>query len=378
MAKLWQRSREAGKERELVETDLSNILIDKPTVIFLPGIFTTHKKKNSVAEGLDEIETLLKGNGVPLPDIYGMPHNDLANIFNLAAYNGNPDRAFSRSARQMAEALILPLVTKDGKPLPEEEAAQNLRNLTLVGYSAGTVFGQELLNASIKLMKQAGYKEARARHLLGEVVLISMANVSRPSREKDRFTTLHLASPNDMAVRLKNRIWRPLARLFHRHSGDFSIRKLSQRSLLVTARISRDMHEWRRKPDGTKDKRAIKPLLPPKLKLRSNHEMPHYMTCDDAHNGFSRLVLNSLVNAIRRNRRLDVTELLEPVNSEEETSYRSRLEEGFRRGDRLTKRRKRGTDDHKKSTARQDFPAPPALAPAQPRAGYRGGGAVPV
>jgi hypothetical protein len=360
MAKLWFWP-SAGKGRELVEADISGIRADQPTVIFLPGIFTTDKHHDGVAEGLKEIDSLLTRHGEKPPQIIGMSHGGLSNIFNLLAYNGRPGRVFSRAAQEMAAALIMPLVVKDGKPLPEEEAAAKLRNLTFVGYSAGTVFAQEMHNATLKMMVQAGYKAERAQHLLGEIVLISMATVSRPSREPDRFTTLYLAGSNDLAVRLKNRIWRPLSRLFNgRHSEELSIRKLSDRSLLVTAGTGRKLWDRLKSADGGMERREIKPLLPKRLKLRSNHELPHYLTCDDEHNAFSKVVLHGLVNALRRTARLEVGQLLAPIGAHgdmEKEAYGKRIDGGFHRGEVKNKRGKR--NDREKSAYPAKFPAAP-------------------
>ena len=84
----------------------------------------------------------------------------------------------------MAAAILLPLVLKKGKPLDEDAARANLRNVTFVAYSAGTVFAQEMYNAALGQMVEAGYKKKTAKAVLNEVVLISMAAVSRPLEEK--------------------------------------------------------------------------------------------------------------------------------------------------------------------------------------------------
>ncbi len=357
MAKLWQRSRTPGTA--LVEADLSSFCIDRPTVIFLPGIFTTHDKQQHILESIGDIESLVKRAGEPLPRILCGSYNSLSTIFNIAAYNGNPDRACSAEARKMAQSLILPLVTDKGEPISEAEAARRLRNLTLVGYSAGTVFAQEMYNAAVDLMTKSGWHADRARHVLGETVLISMAAVSRPSREKDRFTTIYLVASNDLAVRLKNRIWRPISRLFARHAGDLSIRKVSGASLLVTARMEGKMWEWREEEDGTPAKAPIAPLLP--VRLRSNHEPQHYMTCDDGHNGFSRIALYALINAIGRKARATVDSLLEPVGAKrrDEATYRARISNARIRGETRNKRQKRGKHDLQPADRPSIHPAPP-------------------
>lgn len=335
MAKLWQRSSDPKTKIPLCEINLKHLRISRPSVIFLSGIFTTNNTPAYITEGIEEIENLIGGRPElkTQPDIYALSHKNLGTLFNIAAYNGTPDKAYSRSAKRMAEALIMPLVlSPKGKPLDIDEACKNLRHLTFVAYSAGTVFAQEMFNAAFKQMKDAGYKGKDARHILGEVVLISMATVSRPAEEKERFTTLYLAASNDIAVRLKNRIWRPLKELFSLDSRDLKIHQLSRTSLLITAYIHKKMWHWQEKPDGTKSKKDILPMVPSRFRITSNHEMPHYTTGDDEHNQFSKLVLNTIINAVNRNDKADVFRLLDPVtarNADEAKAYIDRLDKAL-------------------------------------------------
>ncbi|MDE1152299.1 MAG: hypothetical protein PW788_07165 [Micavibrio sp.] len=337
MAKLWQRSSDPKTSLPLKEVSLGNFKISNPSVIFLSGIFTTNNKPAHIAEGMEEIETLLKGRPeiTKNPDIYALSHNDLGTIFNIAAYNGAPQKAYSKSAKAMADAVLLPLVTDNGKPLPVHEACRNLRNVTFVAYSAGTVFAQEMFNAALKGMTTAGYAEKDARHVLQEVVLISLATVSRPTEEKERFTTLYLAASNDIAVALKNRIWKPLRDMFNVSVDTLKIRRLSANSLLITTELAEKMWHWRDTPDGTREKAEISPLVPKRLKVASHHEMPHYTTHDDEHNRFAKLVLNGLVNAVNRTARPEVLDLLAPTTArtpQEAAAYHDRIDKALEAG----------------------------------------------
>ncbi|MBI1216770.1 MAG: hypothetical protein GC185_13250 [Alphaproteobacteria bacterium] len=332
MAKLWKRSHHLAKPHKIEEVDPHSLSITAPTVIFLSGIMTIDSRPDNMSESLSEIEALLKthhARGVK-PELYGLTHENLKNIFNIAAYNARPDRASSKAAKEMARAVLMPLVTdKQGKPLPLADAQRNLRNLTLVGYSAGTVFAQEMYNAARDMMEQAGFAKADAKAALSEVVLISMAAVSRPLQEKERFTTLYLTATNDLAVRLKNRIWTPLRNLFGKRTRSLLIEPVSKNSLLITAAIpQKKMWHFEQDDEGTLVKRFISPLLPDWMRISSNHEIPHYTTCDDGHNAFSKIVLHGLVNAINRTTRTDVMRLLEPLPTlgpDQKNAYRSRI-----------------------------------------------------
>lgn len=338
MAKLWRRSREKGQEHLAQEVDLAHLRIKSPTIIFLSGIFTTDKKPAHVLEGISEIEHILSHAPAlhSAPVILALSHKNLRNIFNVMAYNAQPRRAYSAAAAQVAKAVILPQVLDPtGRPLPAPEAAENLRRITLVGYSAGTVFGQEMFNASLHMMQQAGYTKPAARLLLQEIVLISMATVSRPQQEHGRFTTLYLAATNDLAIRLKERILNPLRRLFRACTQELVIRPLSQTSLLITAAVNHKMWHWHDLPNGERQKKTISPLLPQWLRIKSHHEIPHYTTADDEHSAFSKIVLHSLVNAVTRKNQLNVRQLLAPPAHTPDTpateEYKVRISNAFLR-----------------------------------------------
>jgi hypothetical protein len=331
MAKLWQRSRDPKTKSPVVEIAPNHLKITSPTVIFLPGIFTTDGKPAHIAESLDEVEALLRHPAAQKvkPKLYALSHKALCGFFNLAAYNARPQDTCSREARKAAKELLLPLVLKDGKPLPRAEAEANLRNLTLVAYSAGSVFAQELYNGTLQGMKKADYAEEDARKLLQEVVLISLATVSRPAEEGSRFTTLYLAAANDLAVRAKNRLWKPVKELFALDTRDLKIQELSSTSLFITAYIPKELWHQPEDETGAQRRHEIAPLLPDRGGLRSRHEMPHYTTSDDGHNAFARIVLNGLVNALNRKTKLTPAELLQPATArtpQQAEAYLERLE----------------------------------------------------
>lgn len=331
MSKLWKRDPADSGPHKLQEMDLSKVVIDKPTVIYLSGFMTTNNKPQYVSGGLKCIEELLQGRpelATP-PEIYTWSYTNLRNVFNLVAYNFKPHKAYSPPAEKFARGVIMPLVSdKEGKPLPAEEAHKRLRNLTLFGYSAGTMAAQEIFNASLQLMQDIGYKKEDAMKALQEVVLIATGNTSRPSKEKNRFTTLYLAASNDIAVRWKNHLSTPLRALFVRYANQLTIKPLSDTSLFITAAVKKKMWEWRITREGGKEKKKIEPLLPAWALIKTGHELPHYITNDDEHNQFSKIVLNALINALNRKEKLGVMQLLEPavpLPAEELAAYREKI-----------------------------------------------------
>jgi len=330
MAKLWKKTTDTDGKPQLQELDLPTLAISSPTIIYLSGFLTTDKQPSYVEEGIQCMEELLQGRPElqSSPNIYVWSHTRLRNVFNIAAYNLSPQSAYSANAEKLAKGVIMPLVSDNGKPLPFEEAQKRLRNLTFFGYSAGTVVAQEAFNASMEMMQKIGYKPEDARKLMKEIVLISTGNMSSPSKEKNRFTTLYLAGSNDIFVRWKNRIWNPLRNIFARFARRLVIKPLSDTSLLITTVIKKKFWHWRKTQDGQKTKKNISPQLPRWTLLSTNHELPHYITSDDEHNQFSKIVLHALINAVNRKETPDVLKLLEPATShspEEIAAYRERI-----------------------------------------------------
>ena len=329
MSKLWYRTRSDEGRSKLHEVDLSAFRVTEPTVIYLSGFLTTNKQPGFIAGALKRLEEMLDHrapeNSRPAR-LYSWSHSSLGNLFNMVAYNGFPKRAYSKAGTVFAQGVLLPLVAKDATfdkkgrltgatPLPEEEARKNLRNLTLLTYSAGTVTVQESFNAILKMMKKSGYAEAKARDILREVVLISTGNVSRPSKEGNRFTTLYLVASNDIVVRGKNILWAPLkttlSNIFRRHSEKLRVERLSETSLFVSARLNKEEFEWRKRKDVTwLDK--INPLLPAWTMINSNHELPYYITHDDKISPFANIALYSLTNAVGREKTADISDIIAP------------------------------------------------------------------
>ncbi len=322
MGKLWQRSRDDQDQPRLQAVDLSALKINAPTVIFLTGFFTYDDTPEYISGALKTMEELVdKAPGdTSGTNVYAWSHAGLKEIFNLAAYDGLPSRRASHNGFDLAKAVIMPLVAEgfaedasgkvSGKPLPLDVARQNLRNVTLFGYSAGTITAQECYNASLLLMKQVGFSDKDAKAALHEVVLISAGVMSRPKQEKDRFTTLYLEANNDVLVRWKNRLWEPLRAMFSWATHKLRIDKLSDRSLRISATVNKQNFEVKKKKDGQTFREKFNGLVPNWFPVKSYHELPRYVTEDENLSSFARIVKYGMANALARDRLLAPLELL--------------------------------------------------------------------
>ncbi len=314
------------------EIDLSTLAIASPTVIYLTGFMTTDSRPSYVAANLKSLKNIMrdKSGNTPAAEIYVWSYSNLRNVFNLAAYNCRPEHACSATAVKLAAGVIMPLVSENGQPLPRAEAQKRLRNVTFFGYSAGTILAQEVFNASMKMMQKIGYKPEEVRELLREVVLVSAGNVSRPAKEKNRFTTLYLAGSDDGMTIWTDRIWSPRQNLFARLPRQMTIKQMSDTSLLITApaKKEKNIHYTLRNLFARLTRR---PTIKPPSDV-SPHALLHYTTSDDTHGQFSKIALNALINAVNRKTTPDVFQLLEPLPShppQETAIYRDRIKKAI-------------------------------------------------
>ncbi len=355
MGKLWDRTVTDDGKSQLNEVALDSVKISGPTLIYLSGFLTNNNRPDYVAGGIKRMEELLKDRtpeGVT-PKIYAWSHTSLKNLFNLALYNMNPSKRSSDAGYDIGASILMPLVCDNfsrdtenkasGTPLPLEQAQKNLRNITLFGYSAGSVVAQETFNATLKMMQDVGYDEKNARKALNEVVLVSVGSISRPSKETNRFKTLYLVASNDRIMRAKNWIWgtmgTALRTVFGRygwlkHDRDLSVRPLSDTSIFISTSVKPDLVEVKTDTDGNTIKKAFEPLYPKWTLRRSYHELPHYITTDDNSNQFARIALYALVNAVSRNDGTTTPaplELINPPSNDahsiaQQAAYRARIE----------------------------------------------------
>jgi hypothetical protein len=157
--------------------------------------------------------------------------------------------------------------------------------------------------------------------------------MSRPGQEKDRFTTLYLEATNDRVVSVKNRMWTPLRAVFDWFAKKMKIRDLSAHSALITAPVKKKDKE-KRVRDGKTVEKEIRGMLPKWFPVKSNHELPRYVTEDDSVSPFARMVEYSLANAVTRDRLLTPMELLAPPEgapAAEAEAYRAKIAKATRK-----------------------------------------------
>jgi hypothetical protein len=312
------------RNAQIAVMDKDSVRIARPTLVYLSGFLTTDSRNDYVVGSFGRIEGLIRDRTEirAQPDLIAWTHTDLRNLFNMAVYNTFPATRASRAGYEIGAAILMPLVADGfkrdaatgavtGTPLAKDNAKRNLANVTLLGYSAGTITAQETYNATRAMMKQVGFNDADAADILKDVVLLSTGTVSRPSKERHRFTTVIMAASNDRLMRAKNAVWGLAGTILRaltfrdyawkKHDKPLTITPLSDTSLFVTTSVRPSLYEWQYDKDGKRaGKRPFPPLYPAWTQRRSYHELPPYLTTDDANNQFSRIALYTLINAFNR------------------------------------------------------------------------------
>jgi hypothetical protein len=343
MGKLWHRVPDGEGKIRAQEAPMADIRITEPTLVYLSGFLTNNNRPDYVSGSLKRMEHLIKDRPelARQPKMYGWTHTGLRNLFNLAAYNTFPDCRSSQAGYAIGKAILMPLVTDaSGAPVAMDEAKNNVKNVTFFGYSAGSIVAQETFNATLKMMTKAGYDEKKAREILNEVVLISVGNISRPTREANRFTTIYLAATNDVITRAKNWIRGPIGTLRRAFSGTYmkidkplTLRLLSKTSIFIAAPARPSLYEWEYNGDGTRrEKKFFDPLFPRWWLARSYHELPHYVTTDENNNPFANIAMYAVLNALNRTGTPDPLKLVAatPGETEDRVAYRAKIAEALR------------------------------------------------
>lgn len=325
MPKLWKKTLDTTDTKNLEEVDLSTLKISSPTVIFISGRETTDKNRAEISKSIHFLNKIYKDQPKP-PQIYSWSHSRiLSRAFNMAAYHLFPGHRYRPSAGKLAKAAIMPLVSAEGRPLPPEEAKKNLRNLTLLGYSAGSLVAQEVFNASLKMMQKTGYTPEEARTLLNEVVLVTIGTISRPTKEQNRFTTITLVNTDDTFVRAKNFLMHPFRSAFRKAARQLRIEPLSGANLLISAAAGGRKRDMLHK----KQKEVMEDVQLPRWSFfASNHEARDYVNEDYKHSQVSWIVPNVLINAANRKTTLEPLRLLEPpasLGEKEKALYQDRI-----------------------------------------------------
>lgn len=307
MSKLWKKGPK-GQPQEV--RDLASLRIDSPTIIFLPGHLARDYTPEIVQTSFESFDKLLRETRAPKAHVYVWTYTHRQQPDDLLKYRFFPNHAKRPSAEVFAEGIIRPLVSDhNGQRLPLDEARAHLRNITLVGHSAGSIFSEEIFNAAYKEMRKLDYSEEETRNILDEIVNISLGTVAKAVTKEERFTSVYFAHTDDLYINIKNKLFHPLKSTFLRHARPLKIRQVTDTSLLITDAAA---GRWRDRNHDAQEE-DIDIVLPRWNLSHTNHGFYNYVTDDPSTSQIAHMVASVLFNAVNRKEDFTVSELLAPA-----------------------------------------------------------------
>ena len=354
MSVLWKKIKQAEGPSKLQEIEAGGVKLDRPTVIFLTGVFTTADHPQYVSGAISHLNEMLDSFGQD-----NSSHTDVMawsykshknNIKNVFAYNAMPEKYYSKQSRQFVYDFLLPHIASEysfdkkgqltGKPRKNAEVVAAFQNLTFLAYSYGSVFSQEVYHALSKTMNELGYSEKNTKFLISRIHQVSLGAVSRPMKEDGRYTSICLVATNDRISTHKRRLWWSTREMFASYTKNLSIRKLGKRNWYISAPVQKELWEPKEDKDGNIVMRnVIRPLFPKWWVRQSHHELQHYTTDRDDSNQFAKIARFALINCVKRDRALRPAEITAPPkclqnnkNMDQECkTYASRIRKAMRR-----------------------------------------------
>lgn len=314
MVDFWRKDK-SSPEARAVPVDATELGLDCPTIVYLCGMFATEKTPHLITGAAKRLEEFIEG--VPEAaeaNILIWPHRSgLRHVFDVVAASIQPHRMTTAQDWELAQKLIVPLAINNpafsrtglvsGQPVAEEIVRARFRRLTVVGFSAGSVTGQGLYNASYILMRQAGHSPAATQRLLREIAFVSLGHVTTPALEESRFATLYLSAYNDIVCRLHRLIVQPVRSLWYQITHWGGVRHQSTNSLWLSAQMPYRNRETRQYK-GRKWVQKVRPLVSKYLPLPLQHELSRYLSTDHKLSPFTRILRHTFAKAIGRDRPL--------------------------------------------------------------------------
>ncbi len=331
MSVLWKKIKTSTGKSTLEKMGPGDVTLERPTVLFLTGVSTTMSQPQYVAGAISHVHDMIDTGGANKSadtDVYAWSYKSKrSNFKSVFMYNALPDTYFSNHGRQFVYDFLLPHFAeniefdkkgrlKSADPIDVKEVAEKFRNLTLLAYSYGSVFSQEVYNAAYAVMQDIGYSEKNARFMLSRIHQVSLGAVSRPIKEKDRFTSICLVATNDRVSNHKRRLYWSFKELSAAYTKTLKINKLSKRNWYISAPVQKDLWEQKQDPEGNIVMRnVVRPLFPKWWIRHSHHELPHYTTDQDESNQFAKMARFALINCVNRKHSLLASEMIAPPKS---------------------------------------------------------------
>jgi hypothetical protein len=186
----------------------------RPKVIYFGGKIQQSEEPEYVNRAMRRLKRLLEPCQISTGkyDIYVMTYNNRASwqkSLHMYRHHEDPQHYYSPHAWEVAESYLHPLYADaDGNKLSEEKLYQQMSLVTLVGYSYGSNFIQEVRNALVTVMDKMGYDPAVTKKALSMVAAFNFNSVTDvvDKRSRGDFTQAHVTAEDDIGTYLHSNI----------------------------------------------------------------------------------------------------------------------------------------------------------------------------
>ncbi len=137
-----------------------------------------------------------------LKNCYGYDDYKGSRLKQVFAHKKRPASFFSHDAKMFVDDMLMPAITdKDNDLLPTEEVKHKLDNLTLIGFSYGSIFCKEVENRLQRQLAKHEMTEQEITDVMQHVVTMSSSSVARVRGSQNLFTGYHFEGRLDVLRR---------------------------------------------------------------------------------------------------------------------------------------------------------------------------------
>lgn len=182
-------------DKEIKEIEQFPIGDGKKKILVLPSIVSIYDSK-FISSCIRNAESLIdKEQKIDIYSASYSPNQDKEQDF--ISYNNNNSSYYNSEAKKIVDTVFLPIL-KDDKKLHE------LKNLTIVTYSYGSVVLGMVENYLNKVMDDLGYNEKNKKLVMNNVANISIAPISSINSNSASFKKIFFSPYNDKFNSLYN------------------------------------------------------------------------------------------------------------------------------------------------------------------------------
>lgn len=152
----------------------------------------TDNLSNPPSKNEASVTSFLKKYGGPIDAVlkkkYDYGDYKGSRLTQVFAHMKRPASFFSHDAKMFVDDMLMPAITDGEELLPLEDIKQKLNNLTLIGFSYGSIFCKEIENRLQRKLDDMDMPQQEIEDVMQHVVTISSSSVARVRGSQNLFT----------------------------------------------------------------------------------------------------------------------------------------------------------------------------------------------